>query len=243
MSKWFYNKEQLEIMADGINRQFYPQRLVEMTPLDCYDLLEKLGLEVEWKYITPSLDVQGMFFVEEGECYVWPHGKLHNGDVPKMEKFQKNTIVINQNLLDRKIYRPKELFVCTHEIGHSIKDKDFFRAHPKNKIQMCSENSLNRCCWDETMSEEDVIESQNNYLTAALLMPREVIKRQFFKILKFRTIPFDPLAFKAYMKKAVAEIAKGFGVNYNPVLYRLCDIGVLDRETVPNSYDSYRKEK
>lgn len=243
MSKWFHSREELEIMANNINCQFYSQRLVEMLPLDCYDLLEKLGLEVEWKYITPCLDVQGMFFVEEGESYVWPHGKLHEGDVPKMEKFQKNTIVINQLLLDKKSYKQKELFVCTHEIGHSIKDRDYFRAHPKNKIQMCSEVSLNKCYWDESMSEEDVIESQNNYLTAALLMPREVVKRQFFKILKFRNIPFEPLEYKVYMKKAVAAIAKGFGVNYNPVLYRLCDIGVLDRDTIPNNYNNRQSNK
>ena len=243
MSKWFYSKEELEIMADGINRQFYPHRLVEMIPLDCYDLLEKLGLEVEWKYITPSLDIQGMFFVEEGEIYVWPNGKLNKGDVPKIEKFQKDTIVINQILLDRKTYRQKELFVCTHEIGHAIKDKDFFRAHPKNKIQMCSENSLNRCYWDATMSKEDLIESQNNYLTAALLMPRDVVKSQFFEILKWRNMPSEPVEFKGFMKKAIGEMAKGFGVNYNPVMYRLCDIGVLSRDTISNNYDNRQSTK
>ncbi len=227
-------------MADGINLRFYSQRLVEMTPLDCYDLLEKLELDVEWKYISPSLDLQGMFFIEDGEYYVWPNGKLREGDEPKLEKFKKNTIVINQNLLDKKSYRQKELFACTHEIGHAIKDKDYFRDHPKNRIQMCSESSLKGCYWDDSMSEEDIIETQTNYLAAALLMPRAVIKTQFFKILKWHNIPDEQIEFKTYMSRAIGLISKGFGVNYNPVIYRLCDIGVLDRETVPNRYDNRR---
>lgn len=44
---YFYSRETLEIMADEINRKYYPDRLEKVIPLDHYDLLEKLGLEVE----------------------------------------------------------------------------------------------------------------------------------------------------------------------------------------------------
>lgn len=228
-------------MANEINSRYYPQRLTSVVPLDCYDLLEKLGLDIEWKYISPSLDIQGMYFVEDGEFYVWPHGEIRSGDKPILEKFKKDTIVINQILLDKKSYKQKENFVCTHEIGHAIKDKEYFRLHPKNRMQMCSEASLRGSSWNDSMQVEDVIESQNNYLTAALLMPREVIKTQFFKALKWRNIPSEPVEFVPYMKKSIGVLAKGYGVNYNPVIYRLCDIGVLDRDSIPNNYNNNRR--
>lgn len=44
---YFYSREQLEQMADNINEQYYPERLREMIKLDPYELLEKMGLEVE----------------------------------------------------------------------------------------------------------------------------------------------------------------------------------------------------
>ena len=50
----FYSRENLEQMADDLNRKYYPERLEKILPLDPYDLLEKQGLDVEWKYISPN---------------------------------------------------------------------------------------------------------------------------------------------------------------------------------------------
>ena len=52
--QYFYSRETLELMADDINRKYYPERLDSVLPLDPYDLLEKQGLDVEWKYISPN---------------------------------------------------------------------------------------------------------------------------------------------------------------------------------------------
>ena len=79
------------------------------------------------------------------------------------------------------------------------------------------------------MSERDVIERQTNYLSAAVIMPRSVIKKAFFKSMRFKNIPEEPIEYKPFMKKHIAILANGFGVNFNPVLYRLYDLNILIR--------------
>ena len=68
--RYFHTKEFLEEQADKINMKYYPERLKEVIPLDPYDLLEKLGLDVEWKYISPNDSLLGMIFFEDGYWYM-----------------------------------------------------------------------------------------------------------------------------------------------------------------------------
>ena len=79
------------------------------------------------------------------------------------------------------------------------------------------------------MSDRDIIERQNNYLCAAVIMPRNVIKTAFFKSMRYKNIPEEPIEYKPYMKKHIAALAKAYGINYNPVLYRLFDLNILIR--------------
>ena len=79
------------------------------------------------------------------------------------------------------------------------------------------------------MSELEIIEKQTNYLAAAILLPKEVIKREFFKLCRFKTIPDKAIDFKLYMKRYIGILAKKYKVNFNPLLYRLIDIGVLNK--------------
>ena len=38
---YFYSKEKLEIMANVLNKEFYPERLEKIIPFDAYDFMEK----------------------------------------------------------------------------------------------------------------------------------------------------------------------------------------------------------
>ena len=77
------------------------------------------------------------------------------------------------------------------------------------------------------MNEVEIIERQNNYLCAAVIMPRNVLKREFFKSLRFKNIPNEPIEYVPYMRKHIAKLANAFGINFNPVLYRLYDLNIL----------------
>ena len=77
------------------------------------------------------------------------------------------------------------------------------------------------------MSELEIIERQANYLDAAIHMPQKTITEAFFKAGRYRHIPDKPIEFKGYMRAWIAEIAPKFGMNFNPVKYRLKDLNVI----------------
>ena len=119
-----YTKEKLEDLADSINKEYFPARLTSASPLDCYDLLEALGCEVEWRYISPDDSILGATFFDDGYWYIWPDGTFHKGDMFATEFFPKGTILINQRVLDSKVKtaRGSENFIVGHECAHWIKD-------------------------------------------------------------------------------------------------------------------------
>ena len=236
--QYFYSRETLELMADDINRKYYPERLDSVLSLDPYDLLEKQGLDVEWKYISPNEQLLGLIFFADEEFPVWDKGTFQKGDKPHYESFKKGTIVINNILVEKKNYKKKEIFVCTHENCHWIKDQEYFKDHPESIIQICDSKSLEKTYWNSKMSDRDIIERQNNYLCAAVIMPRDVIKKAFFKSMRYKNIPEEPIEFKPFMKKHIAVLASMYGINYNPVLYRLYDLNILVR---PDKEDSDMK--
>ena len=227
--KYFYSREELELMAEELNHKYYPERLEKVLPLDPYDLLEKQGLDVEWKYISPNDSLSGLIFFEDGVFPVWKNASFKTGDKPSFELFKKGTIVINNLLEEKKKHRKRNTFVCAHENCHWIKDQAYFKDHPGSIVQICDRSSLEKTYWNDKMSEIDIIERQNNYLTAALIMPRNVIKNAFFKSLRYRNIPDEPIEYVPYMKKHISKLANSYGINFNPVLYRLYDLGILER--------------
>ena len=81
---------------------FYdPEMFFNMTlsgELFLIDLLEKLGLEVEWKYISPNDKFLGMIFFEDGTFPIWDKGTYTKGDKPHYEFFKKGTMMINSNI-------------------------------------------------------------------------------------------------------------------------------------------------
>lgn len=224
-----YTRDNLEQIADDINREFFPQRLFEPSVLDPYDLLEAIGCDYEWKYISPDDSIMGMTFFDDGYWYIWPKGRFSDGDRPHLEKYKKGTMLINQGLLDSKSKKSKcsERFIVTHEASHWVKDRPYFEKHPDTIMQTCNKNDFDITIWNTNMSELEIIERQANYLGAAIQMPRDVIIETFFRIGRYKHIPDGPIEFKPYMKAWIAKIAELYELNYNPVRYRLKDLNII----------------
>ena len=148
----FYKNKDLELLAEQINNKYYPERLNKVIPLDTYDLIEKLNLEVEWKYISPNSDLLGMIFFENSSWPIWDKGTYKPGDKPKLEHFKKGTIVINNLLIDKRD-EEKERFVSGHEIMHWIKDKRFFENSQSNGLHICDYKNFKSTFWNYKMKE------------------------------------------------------------------------------------------
>lgn len=84
-SRFVYSKSELEELADSINRRFFSNRLIGVSPLDPYDLVEKIGCDVEWKYISPDESILGMTFFDDGMWYIWENGECVPGVLPQKE--------------------------------------------------------------------------------------------------------------------------------------------------------------
>lgn len=226
----YYKNDELEKIATKLNQKYFPNRLDELNSIDLYEFMEKLSIDYEWKYITPDDSILGLIFFEDGYWPVWPTGNYKTGDYPKIEIFKKGTIVINQLLLDKK-EAEKENFVVCHEIMHYIKDQKFFVKEGEESIlKICSKNSFEKTFWTYKMDALEIVERQTNYLTAAFMMPKEVLIKEFFKIGRYKNIPTLPIEYKPYMKGWISQIAKKLKLNFNPVLYRLYGLNVLKRD-------------
>lgn len=224
-----YRKEQLEKMADGINDKFFPERLYKAQKLDPYDLLERENCTVDWKYISPNADILGMTFFKEGAWPIWDTGKFISSSRPHFESFQKGTIIINQAVLDKKNNRKQENYIVAHEVAHWIKDQDYFSANEGSPVQICKKNSFGKTYWSNSMDELEIIERQTNYLCTAILLPRDILKKEFFRIGRYKNVPNQPIQYTNYMKGWIGELSTIYELNFNPILYRLYDIGVIER--------------
>lgn len=225
----YYKNDELELIATKLNEKYFPNRLNNLEPIDLYEFMEMLSIDYEWKYITPDDSILGIIFFEDGYWPVWPIGKYKKGDYPKKELFKKGTIVINQVLLDKKKVE-KENFVVCHEIMHYIKDQEFFKKEGGGVLQICSRNSFEKTSWNYGMDSLEVVERQTNYLTAAFMMSKDALIKEFFRIGRYKHIPTQSVEYKSYMRGWVSQIAKELKLNFNPVLYRLYDLKILKRD-------------
>ena len=94
-----YTKDKLEELADAVNRKYFPERLSSAIALDPYDLVDKLGCTVDWKYISPDDTILGATFFSDSVWPVWPNGTFKKGDMCTFDLFLTGTIVINQRVL------------------------------------------------------------------------------------------------------------------------------------------------
>lgn len=226
-TKTIYSKDELEEMAEEINRRYSPERLEKASPFDPYLFLDKLGYEYRWAQISPGLQISAMTFFDDGRWYLWPKPSFDKGDVPTEAFFPKGTVLVNTRLTELKKFREAERFAVTHEGCHTIKDRRFFETHADAISSICKANDSRKVYWTGREPTIELIERQNDYLTAAVLMPRAQIKRLFFETMRRKSVPEEPIRFEDYMKQFIAKVARAYGVSFNAAKYRLQDIGVL----------------
>ena len=118
---------------------------------------------------------------------------------------------------------------------HWVKDINFFSRIDNSILQICNKDSFAKTNWNDRMSPVDIVERQTNYLNAAVLMPRDVIVKEFLKLIRYTFVPSKPIELKRWMYGAIAKISKEYGINFNPVKYRLQDLGILEREEKYNN--------
>ena len=127
MIHYNYNARQLEAEAVKLLTQFDPERLNKPKPIDVYAVIEKcLGVEYDWKYITPDQSILGATAFNAGYIWVWPESRYRDGMLPEKVYLSKGCILIDATLTEGD-NRGRENFTVMHEVFHQVLHKKCFR--------------------------------------------------------------------------------------------------------------------
>lgn len=223
-----YTDESLDSFVDELNRCFDSSRLENVKAVDVYDVVDYIGCTPDWKYLTPDQSILGMTVFKPTLYYVWDKPFYVQGDIPKKIFFEKRTIVIDRTLNEgNKQKNLMENFTVIHECFHWLLHRRIFESDNADDFQCCSEKSVfsKMFLQNETVR---ILEHQANRCAASFLMPRKAVINEFMDIAKMKNCPQTPLP-ERNMKKYIAETAKRFGVNFNPIKYRLQELGFIQK--------------
>lgn len=225
----YYNlsKTQLETYADKLNQEFDPERLEVPKHFDPYDLIDHIGARTDWIYITPNQAILGMVAFENMIWYEWNAPYFEKGMVPKRILVPKGTILIDRTVVDSK-EEERERFIVTHECFHYLLHPRCFK-NSDGMGQYCKKENFNPWSRERPkMTALEIIEYQANYCAAAFQMPRIAVSQAFVASLKMKGVPEKPLRFERWINPHISKLAKAFGVNFNPMKYRLQQLNLID---------------
>lgn len=221
-----YSLSQIESMADELNKQYNSKRLSVPMQADVFDIIDMLGARIAIEYLTPDRSCLGATTFKDGTLWIWPDSLYIQGMQPKRKFFYAGMIIIDADLDGSADEQDKfsENYTVIHECFHYAKHQASFKhcAH-YSSIDTYTLKQMDR------NSALYKIERQANYAAAAFLMPRQAVingAREYFKISsKTNLIPFGYAT-----KDKIKSFGKLFGVNYSPMVYRMQEIGLLDKK-------------
>lgn len=214
-----YSPEQLENKAEELLKQFDEERLRKPKPIDVYAVIEKcLGVEYDWKYLTPDQSIYGMTAFKDGLAWAWPAPYYEEGMKPTRVFLKEGTIVIDSSLTEYE-HRGPENFTVMHEVFHQVLHKKCF-AHSNPDYTHCTtKDAITRR--RRPMTALEICEYQANACAAAFLMPRRVIA----------DVLHDEIGntHMLYLSEArsigvIREMARDFSVSQKAMRYRLLNL-------------------
>lgn len=223
-----YSNEQLEQLAEDLNRRYDPDRLKEPSKVDVYDIVDLLGARLSFEYLSPDRTYLGATIFRTGYLYVWPGNPFVKGMMPMEKLFYGGTIIIDRDLNESTKEQDhfSENFTVMHECFHFDRHQASFKhnGHMSRSFSGYGQKQIN------TRNALYWIEHQANYGSAAFLMPREAVLVGARRVLHYRG---HPLQFSYNIKDDIRELGRQFGVNYTPMSYRLQTLGILENEFNP----------
>lgn len=230
MIHYNYNARQLEAEAVKLLTQFDPERLKKPKPIDVYAVIEKcLGVEYDWKYITPDQSILGATAFNAGYFWVWPEPCYREGMIPEKVYLSKGCILIDTTLTEGE-NRGRENFTVMHEIFHQVLHKNCFRRERPDYIHGTTQTALNGKKAMKTSL--DFIEYQANACAAAFLMPQNVVRDEFKK----RSSNLGggyPLPCDYMVESIICGMAAEFSVSKQAMRYRLNALNMITLESPP----------
>lgn len=222
MIHYNYTAHQLEAEAEKLLTQYDPERLVKPKPIDVYEVIEKcLGVDYDWKYITPDQSILGATAFNAGYVWVWPEPCYREGMLPSKVYLPKGCILIDATLTEGA-NRGRENFTVMHEVFHQVLHKNCFRREKPDYIHGTTQIALNG---KKTLKTSlDFIEYQANACAAAFLMPQNVVRNEFQRRTNCSQypLPCDPM-----VDSIIYDMAGAFSVSKQAMRYRLKSLDLV----------------
>ncbi|MFR0799276.1 MAG: ImmA/IrrE family metallo-endopeptidase [Oscillospiraceae bacterium] len=169
----------MENEAEKLLNQFDPERLRSRSPSTSTPSLKSaLGVDYDWKYITPDQSILGATAFNAGYVWVWPEPCYREGMLPSKVYLSKGSILIDATLTEGD-NRGRENFTVMHEVFHQVLHKNCFRRETPDYIHSTTQIALNGK--KSLKTSLDFIEYQANACAAAFLMPQNVVRDEFKK--------------------------------------------------------------
>lgn len=222
-----YSFDQLEDFADELNTQYNPKRLTEPMTADVFDIVDLLGARLAIDYLSPDRSYLGATIFRDGCLWIWPSNPYHKGMKPERKLYRAGTIIIDTDLDSST--SEQDLFAKNYTVMHEC----FHFAKHQASFKHCAHYSKSIHDYGKQQSDHNSalykIERQADYAAAAFLMPRQAVINAFRERCK-GDIPF-PFCYE--MKPFIKELGQMFGVNYSPMVYRLQDLGLIEKQFDP----------
>lgn len=230
MFHYNFSPQQLDNEAVKLLKQFDPERLEKPKPIDVYAVIEKcLGVEYDWKYITPDQSILGATAFNAGYVWVWPEPYYREGMLPTKTYLPKGGILIDTTLTEGE-NRGRENFTVMHEVFHQVLHKNCFRREKPDYIHGTSQKALNS---KKVLSTSlDYIEYQANTCAAAFLMPQNLVSN-IFKKRSSNLGTHYPLPCNYMVESIICDMSDEFSVSKQAMRFRLNKLGLITFDVSP----------
>lgn len=230
MRYYQYSPTQLEQEADNLNAEFDKERLIIPKLIEVYYVVDFIGCNPDWVYLTPDQSILGLTAYNNGYWWAWPEPYYEKGMQPQKIAVETGTILIDRTISEGD-NRGLENFTVIHECFHQRLHPKCFKNRTASYQHFCKKKDFRAETGNrKNMSAIEIIEYQANYCTAAFLMPMKAVKTVFKEKLELTILPTESLKINWKIDVVINEMAKLFGVNYSPMKYRLQTLNLVSRE-------------
>lgn len=220
-----YSKTQLESNANELNDKFDKERLQKAKPIDVYDVLEFVGADVDWKYLSKDKTVLGATVFCDGTLPVFE--KENDVFKEKIIHVNAGTIIIDIGL-DESSNVGRKNFTVMHEVFHFLYHKKSFTKR-NGGLKKVLETDIFRSYEEKKkgMTAMEILEWQANYMAATFLVPKIALLNEINNLLPNSIIDSENIRPMIIRKSIIEELASKFSVSYQTMIYRMQSLNIL----------------
>lgn len=184
------NKKQIEERAIDFLEKYSPSSLVTPAKVDLELILEEMGLTIDYQKMDLDNTILGLTAFNNGMLNVYS-----DDDTLYPINVTKGTIIINKNLASYERLQGRFQYTLEHETGHWVLHQKLFYIDENQqtlfddmdnveKNLICSKRDEKFLLRKSFKTDLDWIEWQADYFSSCVIMPREIFKKEYERLIE-----------------------------------------------------------